>query len=167
MLSADGPANLAMSRMTLPVLKRRSLLAMPSGLFSPKISLPKLIASWVLMILLPALLLGLAPLVVTAWLKKALQTLSASYTGVWPLVVLAIVVVVGWFGGRRLFRICRARFLVAPFDCRSAAYALCREGLRHVSEVFLDRWMNEDRQARLRAACAAGAGVLLRVASSC
>lgn len=142
--------------------KRRSLLAIAGSLLT-EISLPKLIASWVLLILLPALLLGLAPLVVTAWLRKLSQSLAASYSGVWPFIVLAIVIAIGWFGGRRLFRIAEQGFWSLNSIAVQPGYALCREGLRHVSELLLDRWLDEDRRAMLRAACAAAAGVVLCV----
>lgn len=140
--------------------KRRSLLAIAGSLLT-EISLPRLIASWVLLILLPALLLGLAPLVVTAWLRTLSQSLAASYSGVWPFIVLAGVIAIGWFGGRRLFRVAEQGFWSLNSIAVQPAYALFREGLRHLSELSLDRWLDEDRRARLRAACAAGAGVLL------
>ena len=140
--------------------KRRSLISIAGSLLT-EISLPKLIASWVLLILLPALLLGLAPLVVTAWLRTFSQSLAASVGGVWPILVLATVIAIGWLGGRRLFRVAEQGFWSLNSIAVQPAYALCREGLRHLSELSLDRWLDEDRRARLRAACAACAGVLL------
>ncbi len=140
--------------------KRRSLLAIAGSLLT-EISLPKLILSWVLLILVPGLLLGLAPLVITAWLRTLTHSLAASFGGVWPFAVLALVVVVGWFGGRRLFRAAEQGFWSLNSIAVQPAYALCREGLRHVSELSLDRWLDEDSRAMLRAACAAAAGVLL------
>lgn len=142
--------------------KRRSLLAIAGSLLT-EISLPKLIASWVLLILLPALLLGLAPLVVTAWLRTLSESLAASYTGIGPFVVLAIVLAIGWVGGRRLFRVAEQGFWSLNSIAVQPAYALCREGLRHLSELSLDRWLDEDRRAMLRAVCAAAAGVVLCV----
>ena len=140
--------------------KRRSLLAIAGSLLT-EISLPRLIASWVLLILLPALLLGLAPLVLTAWLRTLSQSLAASFTGIGPFVVLAIVVAIGWFGGRRVFRVAEQGFWSLNSIAVQPGYALCREGLRHVSELSLDRWLDENRRAMLRAACAAAAGMLV------
>src|SRR6516164_9696024 len=53
--------------------KQRSLLAIAGSLFA-EISLPKLILALTFSILLPALLLGSAPLVATAWLLKLSTT---------------------------------------------------------------------------------------------
>src|ERR1700676_776694 len=53
--------------------KQRSLLAIAGSLLV-EISLPKLLFAWTFSILLPALLLGLAPLVATAWLLKLSRT---------------------------------------------------------------------------------------------
>ncbi len=75
--------------------------------------------------------------------------------------MLAVVIAIGWFGGRRLFRVAEQGFWSLNSIAVQPAYALFREGLRHLSELSLDRWLDEDRRARLRAACAAGAGVLL------
>jgi len=140
--------------------KRRSLLAIAGSLLT-EISLPRLVASWILLILLPALLLGLAPLVVTAWLRTFSQSVAASVGGIWSVLVLVVVIAVGWFGGRRLFRVAEQGFWSLNSIAVQPAYALCREGLRHLSELSLNRWLDEGRRARLRAACAACAGVLL------
>jgi hypothetical protein len=59
--------------------KQRSLLAIAGSLLA-EISLPKLVFAWIFSILLPALLLGLAPLVVTLWLLKLSKT-AAQLTG--------------------------------------------------------------------------------------
>ena len=50
--------------------KQRSLLSIFGSLLA-EISLPKLVFAWTLSILLPAVLLGLAPLVLTAWIGKS------------------------------------------------------------------------------------------------
>src|SRR5262245_38798781 len=47
--------------------KRRSLLAIAGTLLS-EISIPKLVTSWLLLIVVPAILLGLFPLVSSGWL---------------------------------------------------------------------------------------------------
>jgi hypothetical protein len=53
--------------------KQRSLLAIAGSLLAV-ISLPKLVFTWIFSILLPALLVGLAPLVAAAWLLKLSKT---------------------------------------------------------------------------------------------
>jgi hypothetical protein len=45
---------------------QRSLLSLAGSLFS-EISLPKLFFVWILLLVVPALLLGVAPLLVSAW----------------------------------------------------------------------------------------------------
>ena len=46
-----------------------------------EISLPKLVLAWVLLIGLPGFLLGIAPLVVSAWLGKVSTQLSVLFSG--------------------------------------------------------------------------------------
>ena len=53
-----------------------SLLAIAGSLLV-EISLPKLLFAWTVSLLLPAVLLGLAPLVATAWLADGFETRSA------------------------------------------------------------------------------------------
>ena len=59
--------------------RQRSLLAMAGSLLA-EISLPKLLFAWTVSIVLPAILLGFAPLVATAWLLKMSRT-AAELTG--------------------------------------------------------------------------------------
>src|SRR5262249_25336104 len=49
---------------------QRSFLAIAGSLLA-EISLPKLLFAWTLSIVLPAILLGLTPLLTTAWVAKA------------------------------------------------------------------------------------------------
>ena len=83
--------------------KQRSLFAIAGSLLA-EISLPKLIAAWLLLIVLPGILLGLAPFIGSAWLAKFSRTLTGSLGGIWPMVLLLLVAALGWFGGRPLFR---------------------------------------------------------------
>src|SRR6185312_6882998 len=62
--------------------KRRTLLALAGSLVA-EISLPKLVVSWVLLIGLPSFVLGVGPLVVSAWLGKLTTHASAFFTGLW------------------------------------------------------------------------------------
>ncbi|MGE5511361.1 MAG: hypothetical protein ACM31O_08940 [Bacteroidota bacterium] len=47
--------------------KRRSLLAITGSLLA-EINLPKLVLAWLLLMVLPGVLLGLAPLIASGWL---------------------------------------------------------------------------------------------------
>ena len=55
--------------------KQRSLFAIAGSLLA-EISLPKLLAAWLLLIVLPGILLGLAPFIGSAWLAKFSRTLT-------------------------------------------------------------------------------------------
>src|SRR6516162_5793441 len=88
--------------------KQRSLLAIAGSLLA-EISLPKLLFALIFSILLPALLLGLAPLVATAWLLK-LSKVAAQITGLGAVLVLVAVAALGWFGWRPLVRIAETNF---------------------------------------------------------
>lgn len=140
--------------------KRRSLLALAGSLLA-EISLPKLILVWILLIALPALLLGLVPLLGTAWLMKFSRSLASSFSGIWPFMVLLIVAAIGWLGGRTLHRAAEQGFWSLNSLAVQPVYALFREGVRHLLEALFARRLNEKRRSRLRAASAAGAGVLL------
>ena len=84
--------------------KRRSLLALAGSLVA-EISLPKLIVSWVLLIGLPSFVLGVGPLVVSAWLGKVSTHASAFFTGIWYVVIVLVLAVLGWLGGKPAFRL--------------------------------------------------------------
>src|SRR5215471_736431 len=84
--------------------KNRSLLSLAGSLIS-EISLPKLFTAWVLMLVAPCLLLGVSPLVASAWAARLYGRFSTSYAGLWPLLAIALLLAVGWFGGRTLFRL--------------------------------------------------------------
>ena len=55
---------------------QRSLLAIAGSLLV-EISLPKLLFAWTVLLLLPAVLLGLAPLLASAWFSKLSERLAA------------------------------------------------------------------------------------------
>src|ERR1700741_1293634 len=73
---------------------QRSLLAIAGSLLV-EISLPKLLFAWTVSLLLPAVLLGLTPLVVTAWLAKLSGRIQA-LTGIGAALVLVVIVALGW-----------------------------------------------------------------------
>jgi predicted MPP superfamily phosphohydrolase len=139
--------------------KQRSLFAIAGSLLA-EISLPKLLAAWLLLIVLPGILLGLTPLIASAWLAKFSRTFTDSLGGIWPMILLALVAALGWFGGRPLFRAAEQGFWSLNSLAVQPCYALCREGLRHLLEHLMPRTGAESR-VRLRAASAAGAGIFL------
>jgi hypothetical protein len=135
---------------------QRSLLSIAGSLIA-EISLPKLLFAWTLLILLPAILLGAAPLLATAWFAKASGSLiELSAPG--ALLILLLVVVIAWTGWRPLLRLVEESFWSLNALAVQPGYALCREALRHLAERTLGRRTN---LARLRAASSARAGILM------
>jgi hypothetical protein len=139
--------------------KQKSLLAIAGSLLA-EISLTKLLFAWTISLLLPAVLLGIAPLVATAWLAKVSGNLSR-LTEIGALLVLGIATALGWFGWRPLFRIAEVNFWSLNALVVQPAYAFCREALRHVAEQIFGRDSTPAERARLRAASSAGAGIIL------
>src|SRR5208337_399155 len=112
--------------------KQRSLLAIAGSLLA-EISLPKLVFAWATSILAPAVLLGLAPLALTAWIGKASDRLAEA-TGIGAMMA---VLAVGWIGWRPLFRLAEMNFWSLNALAVQPGYALWREALRHLTERSL------------------------------
>jgi len=137
--------------------KKRSLLAI-AGTLLGEINLPKLALSWIILALVPAVLLGLAPLVATAWFSTMSDRIVA-LAGIGPLIILAVLAAASWYGFRPLLRAAELSFWSLNSLVVQPGYTLCREGLRHLAERFLGLETSEDRRARVRAATALGAGL--------
>ncbi len=138
--------------------KQKSLLAIAGSLLA-EISLTKLLLAWIASIVLPAAILGLAPLVATAWVGDVFVRVL-ELTGIGAGLVLLAVVLASWFGWRPLFRLAEANFWALNALGVQPGYALCREAIRHLSErAFRPRSGAE--LARMRAMSCAGAGILL------
>jgi hypothetical protein len=141
-------------------LKDRSIIVVASSMLV-EVSLPKLLISVVVMILLPAVLLGLAPLLVTAWFSVLPRETAAILGGTGTLVLVVVAPAVAWWGGPSLYRASERSFwslnslVVQPF------YAFVREALRHLAERSLKPDAGPRRRARLRTLATAGAGVVL------
>src|ERR1700733_12927246 len=140
--------------------KQKSLLAIAGSLLA-EISLTKLFLAWIVSIVLPAAILGLAPLIVTAWAGGVFSRLVELYGFAAALLLLAIVAA-GWFGWRPLFRVAEANFWALNALGVQPGYALCREAIRHLAERTLKPRSGAEL-ARLRAMSCAGAGVLLAI----
>ena len=138
---------------------QRSLLAIAGSLLV-EISLPKLLFAWAVSLLLPAVLLGLAPLIATAWFSS-LSEHVLELTGIGAALVLVAVVALGWFGWRPLFRAAETNFWSLNALAVQPGYAFGREALRHLAELMFGRNADAARRARLRAASSAGAGIVL------
>src|SRR5579862_877149 len=89
--------------------KRRSMLSL-AGTLLAEISLPKLVIAWLLLIGFPGLLLGVAPLLVSAWVIAVWTKAANIFTEYLPALLLVPLVAIGWFGGRKLLRLAESSF---------------------------------------------------------
>jgi hypothetical protein len=138
---------------------QRSLLAIAGSLLV-EISLAKVLFAGTFSLLLPALLLGGAPLVTTAWFSE-LSKYVVQLTEIGAVVILLVVLALGWFGWRPLLRVAEVNFWSLNSLIVQPAYAFCREGLSHLAEWIFGRDSTAARRARVRAASSAGAGIIL------
>ncbi len=140
--------------------KRRTLTALAGSLLA-EISLPKLIAAWISLVVLPVIVLGLGPLMVSIWVSAASTSAERLFNGLIPLAVAVGLVAAAFFGGRPLLRLVEANFWSLNALAVQPGYALAREGLRHLAERNLPEATSADRRDRIRAVSAAAAGLLV------
>lgn len=140
--------------------KRRSMLSLFGSLLV-EISLPKLIIAWTLLLVLPGLLLGLAPIVFVEWLTIVTDKLASLVIGLWSLTILAVLIVLGWFGWRALLRMVEKNFWALNSIVVEPSYASFREALRQLAERIFAKKATDARRGRLRAGTAAVAGILV------
>src|SRR5882724_6229809 len=136
---------------------QRSLLAIAGSLLV-EISLPKLLFAWTVSLLLPAVLLGLAPLLASAWFSTLSQHLVA-LTEIGAAVVLVAIMALGWVGWRPLFRIAETNFWSLNALAVQPGYAFGREALRHLAERMWGKNLTLAGRAKLRSVNSVGAGV--------
>lgn len=144
-------------------VKRHSLLALAGSLLV-EISFAKLLAAWLVLIVVPGILLGLAPLVANAWLSIVVDKLAA-IAGIGSVALLCLVLAAGWLGYRHLFRIVEQSFWSLNALLVQPVYALTREAIRHIAERFL-RDASDGQRERIRAAGAAIAGTIVFAAAA-
>ncbi len=140
--------------------KQHSLFSLAGSLLV-EISLPKLIVSWVMLVVIPAVLLGLAPLVAVSWAGKLAAKIASPVLGVLPIALFLVVVAIGWFFGRTLFRLAETNFWSLNALMVEPAYTMCREGLRHVAEKLSPESLEAVRRKRLRTAATVLSGLLI------
>jgi hypothetical protein len=140
--------------------KRRSLLSLAGSLLA-EISLPKLALSWTLLFLVPGLLLGLTPLVASAWVSLVKYKIASPLIGIWPALLLMVVLAAGFFGARSLLRMAENSFWSLNSLAVEPVYVACREGLRHLAEKLLQSRLGKSQLAMLRAVIAGAAGIII------
>ena len=138
---------------------QRSLLAIAGSLLV-EISLPKLLFAWTVLLLLPAVLLGLAPLLFSAWFSTLSERLAA-LTEIYTVLALIAIAALGWIGWRPLFRIAEISFWSLNALAVQPGYAFGREALRHLTERMWGKKLTLAGRARLRSANSVGAAILL------
>jgi hypothetical protein len=111
--------------------KSRSLLSLAGSLLA-EISITKLATAWLSLVILPALLLGIAPIVASIWFNSVFDEFTSSLAGVWSLIIIALLVGVGWFGGRRVLQIAEHSFWSLNSLIVQPCYTAGREALRHL-----------------------------------
>jgi hypothetical protein len=144
--------------------KQKSLLAIAGSLLA-EISLPKLCFAVALSILLPGILVGLAPLLLSAWLTSVSQTVMQLAGYYAAIVTLVALLALAYFGGRPLWRRLEANFWSLNALAVQPGYAFWRETLRYVSEHTIGRSSDSKTRARQRALASLGAALVLCVAS--
>src|SRR3954452_497089 len=89
--------------------KSRSLVAIGGRLLA-EISLPKLAVAWFMLIGLPAILLGLAPLVILGWATTISGQVATALAGFWSLLIVAGLISLAWIGGKPVLRAAEQSF---------------------------------------------------------
>ncbi|MFD1331610.1 metallophosphoesterase family protein [Methylopila musalis] len=133
-------------------------LASLAGWVLVEISIPKLLLASVLLFGLPCLLLGAAPLLVTAWLSSASSSVTQLVTGlVAPVAVLAGLIGLALFGLRPAFRLAERSFWSLNALTVQPSFVLCREAMRHFLAHRLSLYLRRDgaRVGRFTALAAA------------
>ena len=139
---------------------QHSLLSL-AGTLLAEISFPKLAVAWIWLIILPGLLLGLAPIVASVWIDALYSKIRAPFAELWPAVLLLAIIVGGLLGGRTLLRLAEASFWSLNALAVQPGYMACREGLRHLAERWLPAHATSLQRDRLRGAMAGVAGVMV------
>ncbi|RUP07711.1 metallophosphoesterase [Hyphomicrobium sp.] len=140
--------------------KQRTLVSLAGSLLA-EISIPKLLAAWTILIVLPALLLGVAPLLISIWISMVSSKALAIFSGVLPALLLVVLIGLAWFGGRPLWRMMEANFWTLNALAVQPAYALSREALRQLAERFLPADADQRSRDTTRALSAAVSGLLI------
>ena len=143
---------------------QRSLLAIAGSLLV-EISPLKLLFALTVLLLLPAVLLGLVPLMASAWFAKLSEHILA-VTEAGAAAMLIAIAVLGWIGWRPLLRLVEINFWSLIALAVQPGYAFAREALQHLAELAWRKELTPVLRTRLRRTSALGAGVLLSAAAA-
>jgi predicted MPP superfamily phosphohydrolase len=140
--------------------KSNSLLTMAGSLLG-EISLAKLIVAWLLLFIVPAVIVGLVPLIAAVWAGKLAGKLTPALIGIVPIALFVAVAALGWLFGRRLFRLAESSFWSLNALVIEPVYTMGREALRHLAERALPEGAEARRRERFRSWAAAASGLLI------
>ena len=145
--------------------KSNSLLTMAGSLLG-EISLAKLIVAWLLLFIVPAVIVGLVPLIAAVWAGKLAGKLTPALIGIVPIALFVAVAALGWLFGRRLFRLAESSFWSLNALVIEPVYTMGREALRHLAERALPEGAEARRRERFRSWAAAASGLLISAAAA-
>ncbi len=141
----------------------RSLLALAGNLLA-EVSLPKMAAAFVLLVIVPAVLVGLVPVVVTIWVST-LSSGRPGVSGLGGIFVIAVLLTLAWFGGRPLWRIAERSFWSLNAMAIQPGYVAWREAFLHLSGRLVGADASDTKHARARTAASALSGIVICVVS--
>ena len=145
--------------------KSNSLLTMAGSLLG-EISFAKLIVAWLILFIVPAVIVGLAPLIAAMWAGKLAGKITPALIGIVPIALFLAVAALGWLFGRRLFRLAESSFWSLNALVIEPAYTMCREAIRHLAERALPEGAEARRRERFRSWGAAASGLLISAAAA-
>jgi predicted MPP superfamily phosphohydrolase len=140
--------------------KSNSLLTMAGSLLG-EISIAKLVVAWLILFIVPAVVVGVMPLVASAWAGKLAGKITPALIGIVPIVLFLAVAALGWLFGKRLFSLAESSFWSLNALVIEPAYTFCREALRHLAERTLPEGAASLRRERYRSWAAAASGILI------
>ena len=141
------------------------MLALAGSLFA-EISPAKLLLSWTMLFVVPALLLGLTPLIASAWLTLIKDKITSPLIGIWPILLLAVLAMVGLLGARSVLRMAESNFWSLNSLAIEPVYAICREGIRHLAGKLFQTRADSLRGARFHAVTSLAAGAVMTCAAA-
>lgn len=138
--------------------KQRKLSSIAGSMLA-EISIVKFLLAWVLLIVLPGLVLGAGPLILTAWLSRVTDKV-ATLSGLGSIILLGGLAIVGIYGLRPFLRLVESNFWALQAIAVQPVYGLFREGLSQFSEKGLPADSEASDRAKRRSTTALAAGLL-------
>ncbi len=111
--------------------KQRSMVSLFGSVLA-EISLPKLVLAWLVLVVVPAILLGLAPIGISLWLRTVSTKVLSPVYAIVPTLVLLLLVGLTWVGRRPFLRLAESSFWSLHSVVVQPVYTMFREALRHV-----------------------------------